>query len=82
MTTVAVANYNIASITVTGVLNAVIEGVEAFFLCITPNAGVYNIDQPSCTTIYIQGKHLQVCTEPRTFRGQKTMHLFRYFGAE
>ncbi len=71
MTTVAVANYNIASITVTGVLDTVIEGVEALFLCITPNAVVYNIDQPSCTTIYIQGKYLQVCTEPRTFRDKK-----------
>ncbi len=59
MTTVAVANYNTASIMVTGVLDTVIEGVETLFLCITPNAGVYNIDQPSCTTIYIQGKYLQ-----------------------
>ncbi len=63
MTTVAVANYNTASIMVTGVLDAVIEGVEALFLCITPNAVVYNIEEPSCTTIYIQGKHLQVCMQ-------------------
>ncbi len=57
MTTIAVANYNTASIMVTGVLDTVIEGVETFFLCITPNVGVYNIDQPSCTTVYIQGKY-------------------------
>ena len=59
MTPVAVANYNTGDITVTGVTDMVIEGPgwEAFISCITPNAAVFNIAEPSCATVFIRGKH-------------------------
>ena len=64
-TPVTVASYNTADITVTAVTDAVIEGhfiaghgVEAFISCITPNAAVYNIEEPSCAIVYIKGNYL------------------------
>ncbi len=59
MTPVAVANYNTADITVTGVTDTVIEGpgFEAFISCITPNAAIFNIGEPSCATVFIKGIH-------------------------
>ncbi|XP_072037114.1 uncharacterized protein [Amphiura filiformis] len=53
MTMVNVANDAISPITVTGVTDTVIEGVEVFILCIADNAA-YNIGQTSFTTIYIR----------------------------
>ncbi|XP_072021452.1 uncharacterized protein [Amphiura filiformis] len=50
---VNVANDAMLPITVTGVTDTVIEGVEVFILCIADNAA-YNIGQTSFTTIYIR----------------------------